>query len=105
MGEWTLERRGPSENPLGLTPNQREVMEALRWWGAPEFGNWVRPMDVGGRNSSHHSHTLAALARKGLVEERVRSSGWRGSKLYRITVAGWEAAEKLVGPLLERRVV
>lgn len=29
---------------------------------------WVRPMEVGGSDGSHHSTTLARLARRGLVE-------------------------------------
>jgi len=29
---------------------------------------WMRPMDVGGRNGSHHSATLAQLTRLGLAE-------------------------------------
>lgn len=31
---------------------------------------WLRPMDVGGRDGSHHSNTLAQLARAGLAERK-----------------------------------
>lgn len=31
---------------------------------------WLRPMDVGGRDGSHHSTTLARLARAGLAERK-----------------------------------
>jgi hypothetical protein len=57
-------------------------------------GGWndgyVRPLDCGGANGSHHSATLAKLVRLGLAERRQRSI-WqplRGSWSYRITDAG-----------------
>ena len=37
---------------------------------------WKRPMDVGGRNESHHSTTLAQLARAGFAERK--KSCWCG---------------------------
>lgn len=52
--------------------------------------NWMRPMDVGGRDASHHSATLAQLVRKGLAERRTRGSD--RSFEYRRTVAGYTAA-------------
>lgn len=67
---------------MNLTDNQREVLESMD----PE--SWQRPMDVGGRDASHHSHTLVALAKKGLVDRSVRASGMRGSYLYRIKPEG-----------------
>ncbi len=91
----------------GLTANQREVLAEL------EFANiraryplaWCRPLDVGASNGSHHSATLHALVKKGLVQFKQRGSrdpdGWesserklfrsRGSKCYRITPAGRRA--------------
>lgn len=50
---------------------------------------WVRPMDIGGSNASHHSATLNKLVRKGLAEKRRRGSlmnalgSARGSYVYR----------------------
>lgn len=66
-----------------LTENQMEVIQ--------QFGTetrWLRPLDLGGRDGSNHSAVLAQLVRRGLVESKVRSSGVRGSRLYRITPAG-----------------
>lgn len=37
---------------------------------------WARPMDVGGRDGSHHSATLAQLSRMGLAERK--KSCWCG---------------------------
>jgi len=47
-----------------LTPRQSEVLRDL---SDTEF---LRPMDVGGRDGSHHSATLAGLVKRGLVERR-----------------------------------
>jgi hypothetical protein len=63
---------------LNLTSQQAEVFELL------DDEEWLRPMDIGGRDGSHHSNTLAALVRKRLVERKARSSwGTRGSYVYR----------------------
>jgi hypothetical protein len=39
---------------------------------------WVRPMDIGGRDSSHHSATLRKLVRYGLVEQKRHYVGLSG---------------------------
>lgn len=76
---------------LKLTNRQKAALSALAWWGP----NWVRPLDIGGRNKSYHSATLAQLETKGLVESKQRS-GYRyrrGSKVYRLTDAGQPVAQ------------
>lgn len=73
-----------------LTPRQRRLLAHLAAFSDRDA--FWRPMDVGGRDSSHHSHTLAALARRGLVERRRRWVGCAGgSWVYRVTAAGREA--------------
>lgn len=47
-----------------ITKRQRDVLRDL---SVTEF---LRPMDVGGRDGSHHSATLAQLAKLGLVERK-----------------------------------
>lgn len=75
-------RSGDSEAArVRLTDLQLEVLDQVD--EVP-----LRPMDMGGRDGSHHSNVLAALARKGLVERVMRSPGSRGAYLYRITPAG-----------------
>ena len=59
-----------------LTDRDREVLAEL------PTDEWVRPMDVGGRDSSHHSATLRKLVRYGLAEQErhyrgVSSGHWR----------------------------
>lgn len=49
---------------MRLTKRQ---LELLRWL---DDDQWQRPMDVGGRDGSHHSATLAGLARRGLAERK-----------------------------------
>lgn len=55
---------------------------------------WMRPMDFGGSNGSHHSHTATKLAKLGFVEVYMASEKrpWRsrysGGKRYRLTDAG-----------------
>lgn len=74
--------------PGALTDIDKEVLDDLTCW---KYDNgWARPMDVGGRDCSHHSRTLAKLVRLGYAEERRRCvsiSGAIGSnragKVYR----------------------
>jgi len=99
-----------------LTPNQLDVLETL------EFANhrssypktWATPLDLCASNGSHHSSSLAALAKKGLVQFKQRSDPrdpppgenggkrWRGrgSKCYRITDAGRTALSQHQGDSL-----
>jgi hypothetical protein len=59
----------------------------------------IAPLDFGGSNGSHHSSTATKLAKHGLVDQRKRgapwgdnrSTGYRGSKVYRPTEAGRNA--------------
>lgn len=60
-----------------LTEQQRQVLGAL----ASNHGErmidgegWSRPMDVGGRDASHHCTTLRHLVDLGLAERRLRFS-------------------------------
>lgn len=48
-----------------LSDRQRDVLDSLA-----VYGGWARPMDVGARDGSHHSATLAGLAKRGLVERK-----------------------------------
>lgn len=79
--------------PVNLTARQLDVLRNLHWFArsAAQRGSSprARPMDVGGRDGSHHSATLAQLVRKGLVKRTVRAA-WasRGSFTYWITEEG-----------------
>jgi len=53
-----------------------------------QSGDWVRPMDVGGTDSSHHSSTLKAMITKGWVRKRGGICWCRPSYKYQITGAG-----------------
>lgn len=94
-----------------MNERERELLVELKsWLDDTDHGRkgWVTPMQVGGRDSSHHSATLRTLVGRGLVE--VRQTGGtviatgrdafaqtkprhmiRGSRRYRITKAGIEA--------------
>lgn len=94
------------------TPNEREEMILASLAYNADHARypkpWMTPLELDGRNGSHHSGTLAKLARKGLVNYRQRGGreppqwenakplprGHRGSKAYRITPAGREALER-----------
>lgn len=86
-----------------LTPRDVEVLHDLQRTGdrMKQHGrDYVKPLDIGGHNRSHHSRTLQKLARHGLVEvwEAMKSKPWRcrlgGGALYRITDAG----RKVIAP-------
>ena len=55
-----------------LTDRDREVLASL------PTDEWVRPMDVGGTNASHHSATLQRLVRYGLAEQKRHYVGLSG---------------------------
>ena len=57
------------------------------------WGRFMRPMDIGGTDGSHHSQTLRRLAARGWVESSARHglAGLRRHRLYRITLAGVRA--------------
>lgn len=83
---------------MELTEREIEVLRELVPSCSDEAPRWMRPMDVGGSNGSHHSATLAKLVRKGLAEDTGRSVNMeRGSKRYRATVAGIEVDAALNG--------
>jgi hypothetical protein len=79
---------------MKLTDRQLEVLKSLAY--AHKYG-FVRPMDLGGTDASHHSHTLAALVRKGLAKRQARGGLFRGAWRYRITDAGLALLSPLRG--------
>lgn len=54
-----------------LSELERELLESLT-------DEWVRPMDVGGTDGSHHSATLTRLVRYGLAERKRHYVGVSG---------------------------
>lgn len=64
-------------------------------------GEGATPLDVGGRNGSHHSNTLRKLVRLGYAEHKKLGRAWgdaptnyRGSKVYRPTDKGRQAVKE-----------
>ena len=57
-----------------------EVLREMRGRG------WLRPLDVGGADGSHHSRTLARLVKRGQIERRQRGAlgSSRPSYVYRL---------------------
>ena len=50
---------------MQISSRQLDVLDSLA-----VFGDWAQPMDIGGRDGSHHSATLSQLACHGLVERK-----------------------------------
>jgi hypothetical protein len=63
-----LPRAANNERGAGRAQISDQQVDVLGSLAA--FGGWARPMDIGGRDGSHHSATLSQLARKGLVERK-----------------------------------
>ncbi len=67
---------GSSAGFGSVTEREREVLKALKWGvdknQGPRGDGWMRPMDIGGSNGSHHHRTLQILVKRGLVECRRR---------------------------------
>lgn len=113
------DRPRAAEAPSRLSDRQHELLGLLA-----VHDGWAQPMDVGGRDGSHHAATLRALTRKGLVErkkihaiycyngetmrKKLVNNRWiytdghppstgcccKGSCRYRITPAGRAAVER-----------
>ena len=60
-----LPRETDGARAARISDRQHDVLGSLA-----AYGDWARPMDVGGRDGSHHSATLAQLARQGLAERK-----------------------------------
>lgn len=79
-----------------MTTRQRTVLADLRHFSDASLVHsflpkWARPLDVGGRNGSHHGATLLGLAKAGLAEVKCWRVGSRRTFKYRISQAGREA--------------
>lgn len=92
-----------------IGPTMIEVLQSLRYsrYIAVVPREWVRPLDIGATNGSHHSGTLNRLAERGLVRYKQRGAAepppgenggkiWRGrgAKCYQITPAGLAVLEE-----------
>ena len=57
--------RADGDGAVQISDRQLGVLRSLA-----ANGGWAQPMDIGGRDGSHHSATLGQLARHGLVERK-----------------------------------
>ena len=81
---WTFAQR---VTLLDISDRQREVLHDLI-----SNGSWCRPMDVGGKDQSHHARTLQQLVALKLVETKKIHSIFcngkpcccRGGRRYRV---------------------
>lgn len=76
-----------------LTERDEEVLYSVistaRDWQRMKINRKMAPLDVGGFNGSHHSQTLAKLAKRGLVERiKFGTARDKGSCRYWTTPAG-----------------
>lgn len=71
------------ENKLNC--REREVLDYLRY-ERKRSDEYLRPMDVGGHDGSHHSRTLAKLHKLGLVERQTYFAWCRNVHKYRAFV-------------------
>lgn len=60
-----LSRASDAARATQISDRQLGVLRSLA-----RHDGWVQPMDIGGRDGSHDSATLAQLARRGLVERK-----------------------------------
>jgi len=65
-----------------LCDRHRQVLAQL-----VQIGDWIRPMEIGAYNGSHHHATLKRLVAKGMAE-RERRDGCERSYRYRATDRG-----------------
>lgn len=72
-----------------MRPLGKDTIEVLQQLNTLLNRAWVRPLDIGGHNNSHHASSLRTLERKGFVESKQRMPHMsRGSKLWAITPLG-----------------
>jgi len=80
----------------GLTDQELDVLRSLEYWHRSGERKGARPLDLGGRNGSHHSATLNKLVRRGLVSRKARSPlTTRGSYRYSLTDLGQSTVKDL----------
>jgi hypothetical protein len=60
-----LPRKAASARTVKISDRQKDVLESLA-----AYGDWAQPMDIGGRDGSHHSATLNQLVRRGLADRK-----------------------------------
>ena len=77
--------RVASDDWLGLRDHEAEVLNALRCMTKNYPEMWFAPMDVGGRDASHHSATLRKLVKLGLAEKKEWGGIIKFSYRYRAT--------------------
>lgn len=53
------------------------------WCKGTHDRHWFRPMDIGARDGSHHSATLARLVKRGAVLRHERGGQCRPAYMYR----------------------
>ena len=68
----------PHRSGLPVSERDVRVLDQL------DTEEWVTPMQIGGRDGSHHSATLARLVKQGLVERRERGGVVKASYVYRL---------------------
>lgn len=78
---------------MKLTPRDIDILDDLRIavdnWVRIGAGEWVRPLDCGGRNGSDHSYRLTKLSKMGFAKRKKYAyCGSRGSCRYTITDEG-----------------
>lgn len=72
-----LSQSAPATGSAALSARDNEVLDELKHWKYNK--GWARPMDVGGRDCSHHSRTLSKLVRLGYAEARRRCVSIQGA--------------------------
>ncbi len=78
---------------MTLSARDRELLELIC-----SVRGWVRPMDLGGKDGSHHSATLAKFVRHGWARRRLRGGHTRGAYAYRATPVGRALLAALTPP-------
>jgi hypothetical protein len=76
-----------------LSARDRDLLELVC-----SVRGWVRPMDLGGKDGSHHSATLAKFVRYGWVHRRLRGGHTRAAYSYRATPTGRALLAALTSP-------
>lgn len=72
-----------SRFPRDVEGRRAEILDDLRDLRKRYPGEWWRPMDLGGKDATHHSPDLSVLCKRGLAERKPWGGWARRSYRYR----------------------
>ena len=95
MGDEDYDINFPHNESKRLRERKEREIELLDTMSQAPRSFWFRPMDLGGKDGSHHHHTLKRLVAQGFAEKKERGGHTRPAYAYRATKYGRALIRKM----------